>query len=333
VPLGDLRERRRLLTTVLVGAGAALAACAAAPTFPVLAAALIAAGVLSVVAQILVPLASTLAGPGEGGRAVGQVMSGLLIGILMARILSGLVAEVGGWRLVFALGAAAMLVLSLLLRRTLPRVPPAEELPYRRALRSVLALIGEEPVLRQRMALGVLQMGGFAVLWTSIAFLLGASPYGYGKGAIGLFGLAGVAGALVAPRAGRLADRGHGRAALSGFLLAILASWGLLALGGTSLAALVAGVVLLDLGIQGAQISNQSAIYALRPEARSRLTTAYMVAVFLGGALGSVLSAALYGAAGWGAVCALGAALAATALAIWAATHRVGGPAPAQEPA
>jgi predicted MFS family arabinose efflux permease len=137
----------------------------------------------------------------------------------------------------------------------------------------VLALIGEEPVLRQRMALGVLQMGGFAVLWTSIAFLLGAAPYGYGEGVIGLFGLAGVAGALVAPRAGRLADRGHGRAALSGFLLAILASWGLLALGGTSLAALVARVVLLDLGIQGAQISNQSAIYALRPEARSRLTT------------------------------------------------------------
>ncbi|MDQ6744466.1 MAG: MFS transporter [Actinomycetota bacterium] len=196
----------------------------------------------------------------------------------------------------------------------------SEQLSYPRALGSVLALIASEPVLRQRMALGVLQMAGFTVLWTSIAFLLGGPPYHYNEAIIGLFGLAGVAGALIAPRAGRFADRGHGRLALSAFLAAILASWGLLAGGRASLIALIAGIVLLDLGVQGAQVTNQSTIYALRPEARSRLTTAYMVSLFLGGVIGSLLSATVYGAGGWSATCVLGAGLAAVALAVWAAT-------------
>jgi predicted MFS family arabinose efflux permease len=322
VPLGDLRERRRLVCTVLIGAAGALAACAAAPGFAVLAAALVAVGAMSVVAQILVPLAATLAAPEERGEVVGSVMSGLLVGILGARIVSGLVAEVGGFRLIFALAAGAMLVLSLVLHRMLPRVPATEHMPYPRALRSVLELVAAEPVLRQRMALAVLQMANFTMLWTSVAFLLGAAPYGYGEAIIGLFGLAGVAGALIAPVAGRLADRGHGRRAMSAFLAALLLSWGLLAAGETSLVALIAGIALLDLGAQGAQISNQSTIYELQPEARSRITTAYMVALFLGGVIGSLISASVYDAAGWGATCALGAALAAIALGTWALTER-----------
>jgi predicted MFS family arabinose efflux permease len=327
VPLGDLRERRRLVTTMLVGAGIALAACAAAPSFGVLAGALIVAGALSAVAQIIVPLAATLAAPHERGQVVGSVMSGLLIGILGARIVSGVAAELGGVRLIFALAAGLMLAMALLLHRTLPRLPPVEHLSYRSALGSVLELIAAEPVLRQRMMLGALQMAGFTMLWTAVAFLLGGPPYHYGEALIGLFGLAGVAGALVAPVAGRLADRGRGRLALTAFLTAILASWALLAAGATSLTALIAGIVLLDLGVQGAQISNQSTIYALRPEARSRLTTAYMVSLFLGGVIGSLLAAGVYAAAGWGATCALGAVLAATALAIWAATRGRGRPA------
>jgi len=127
------------------------------------------------------------------------------------------------------------------------------------------------------MALGALAMAGFSVLWTSIAFLLARAPYEYGEGAIGLFGLAGLAGALFAPLAGRVADRGHDRLALGGALFATLASWALLALGGSSLAALIAGIIVFDLGIQASHINNQSAIYRLHPEARSRLTTAYMV--------------------------------------------------------
>jgi predicted MFS family arabinose efflux permease len=322
VPLGDLVERRRLICTVLLGTAAASAACAATPSFAVLAAALVGVGAMSVVAQVIVPLASSLAAPHERGKVVGTVMSGLLVGILASRTLSGLVAQLGGWRLVFALAAGAMLALSVVLRRALPSLPPSQPVRYRAALRSVLALVAEEPVLRQRMALGALGFAGFSVLWTSLTFLLSGPPYGYGEAVIGLFGLAGAAGAFVAPVAGRFADRGHGRLALSLFLAAVLASWGLLELGRSSLAALIAGIIVLDFGAQGAQISNQAAIYRLRPEARSRLTTAYMVSVFLGGVGGSLLSANVYGSFGWPATCALGAVLATGATVTWAATGR-----------
>jgi predicted MFS family arabinose efflux permease len=324
VPLGDIMERRRLISTILLGTTVALAVCAAAPSFAVLAAALLAAGALSVVAQIVVPLASTLASPEERGQVVGTVMSGLLVGILSARTLSGLVAQLGGWRLVFALAAGAMLVLSLTLWRMLPAMPQAEPVRYRAALRSVLALIAREPVLRQRMALGALGFGCFSVLWTSIAFLLSAAPYNYDEAVIGLFGLAGAAGALIAPVAGKLTDQGRGRLALGAFLATLLLSWGLLALGHSSLIALIAGIVVLDLGVQGAHISNQAGIYRLHAGARSRLTTAYMVSLFLGGIVGSTLSATLYAAHGWSAVCWLGAGLSTLALLVFSMTWRVG---------
>jgi predicted MFS family arabinose efflux permease len=273
------------------------------------------------VAQIVVPLASSLAGPEERGQVVGTVMSGLLIGILSARTLSGLVAELGGWRLVFGVGAVAMVVLALLLARALPLAPPPEPTTYPRVLRSVLTLIRTEPVLRQRMALGAFGFACFSILWTAIAFLLGGH-YGYGEGVIGLFGLAGIAGAAVAPLSGRLADRGHGRMAVTLFLVLLLASWALLDLGGTSIVALVAGIVVLDLGVQGAHINHQATIYALRPEARSRVTTAYMVSMFCGGVAGSVLAATVYGASGWDATCLLGAGMAGAALLVWGLTQR-----------
>jgi predicted MFS family arabinose efflux permease len=321
VPVGDLVERRRLIATLLLAAALAAAACAAAPVFGVLAAALVALGLLSTVAQIVVPLASSLAGPEERGQVVGTVMSGLLIGILAARTLSGLVAELGGWRLVFGVGAVAMVVLALLLARALPVAPPPEPTTYPRVLRSVLTLIRTEPVLRQRMALGAFGFACFSILWTAIAFLLGGH-YGYGEGVIGLFGLAGIAGAAVAPLSGRLADRGHGRTAVTLFLVLLLASWALLDLGGTSIVALVAGIVVLDLGVQGAHINHQATIYALRPEARSRVTTAYMVSMFCGGVAGSVLAATVYGASGWDATCLLGAGMAGAALLVWGLTQR-----------
>jgi len=211
LPIGDIVERRRMIATILLGTAAASAACAAAPSFALFAAAMVALGALSVVAQVIVPLASTLAAAHQRGQVVGTVMSGLLIGILMARTLSGVVAALGGWRLVYALAAGGMLALSATLRRALPVVAPAERVAYRAVLRSIVALIAQEPVLRQRMALGALQFAVFSVLWTTIAFLLGSAPYHYGTAVIGLFGLAGAAGALVAPLAGRIGDRGRGQ--------------------------------------------------------------------------------------------------------------------------
>jgi predicted MFS family arabinose efflux permease len=322
VPLGDLLERRRLISTTLVFTAIAQVIAAAAPGIAVFAAALVLVGVTSVVAQVIVPMSSTLAADYERGRVVGRVMSGLLIGILLARTVSGLVAAVTGWRSVFAFAAVAMLVLAAALRRVLPVVEPTSELDYRSALRSVFALVAEHPVLRQRMGLGGLIFGCFSVLWTSLAFLLSGHHYHYGNATIGLFGLAGVAGASMAPIAGRLSDAGFARHATTGGLVILLASWALLALGATSLPALIAGIVALDLGVQAVHISNQSTIFALAPQARSRLTTAYMVAYFIGGAALSAATSALYGAGGWSTVCVLGAATAGLGLVVWGLTER-----------
>jgi predicted MFS family arabinose efflux permease len=321
VPLGDLLERRRLISRMLVITAAAQALAATAPGIAVLASALAVAGVTSVVAQIIVPMAASLATDQQRGQVVGTVMSGLIIGILVARTVSGLIASASGWRPVFIMAAAAMLLLAAVLHRALPEAGPGERVSYRALLRSVLDLVREERVLRQRMGLGAAAMGCFSILWTPIAFLLSGPPYRYCTALIGLFGLAGLAGAGIAPAAGRLADRGHGRYATLGAIVLLLASWGLLDLGASSLAALIAGIVVLDLGSQALHISNQSAIYALRPQARSRINTAYMVAYFLGGAAGSAAASVVYSAAGWTGVCALGAFTAAAALWFWFATR------------
>jgi len=322
VPLGDLLERRRLITRLLVITAAAEAAAAAAPGFAVLASALAIAGVTSVVAQIVVPMAASMAPEAQRGQVVGTVMSGLIIGIMLARMVSGLIASAGSWRPVYVMAAAIMLLLAAVLRRVLPEVRPTERMSYRALLRSVLDLVREEPVLRQRMGLGAAALGCFSILWTPIAFLLSGPPYHYGTAIIGLFGVAGLAGAAIAPVAGRLADRGRGRSTTLGAILALLGSWALLAPGAHSLAALIAGIVLLDLGSQALHISNQSAIYALRPRARSRLNTAYMVAYFVGGAVMSAAASLIYSVAGWGGVCVLGAATAAAALCLWLVTSR-----------
>jgi len=322
VPLGDLLERRRLITRLLVITAAAEAAAAAAPGFAVLASALAIAGVTSVVAQIVVPMAASMAPEAQRGQVVGTVMSGLIIGIMLARMVSGLIASAGSWRPVYVMAAAIMLLLAAVLRRVLPEVRPTERMSYRALLRSVLDLVREEPVLRQRMGLGAAALGCFSILWTPIAFLLSGPPYHYGTAIIGLFGVAGLAGAAIAPVAGRLADRGRGRSTTLGAILALLGSWALLAPAAHSLAALIAGIVLLDLGSQALHISNQSAIYALRPRARSRLNTAYMVAYFVGGAVMSAAASLIYSVAGWGGVCVLGAATAAAALCLWLVTSR-----------
>lgn len=331
VPLGDLVERRGLIVALLVLAAAGQVASAVAPGIAVLGAALLLVGITSAVAQIVVPLASSLAGGEERGRVVGTVMSGLLIGILLARTLAGLIAELGGWRLVFGVETVAMLVLAAVLWRSLPEAPAPSAVPggvgasasggarYRALLRSVLTLVREEPELRRRMGLGAIGMAVFSVLWTAVAFLLAREPFDYGDGAIGLFGLAGLAGALMAPLAGRLSDAGHGRAATTGALVSLVLSWVLLDLGGTSVVLLVLGIVVLDFAVQGLQITNQSTIYALRPDARSRITTAYMVAYFLGGVAGSTGASIVWSAGGWDAVCLLGGGVSAVGLVSWGA--------------
>src|ERR1700759_4249552 len=192
VPLGDLHARRGLISATMLVTALALVVSATAPAFAVLGSALAVVGLTSVVAQIVVPMSSSLSAEHERGSVVGTVMSGLLIGILLARTISGLIAAAMGWRTVFWFAAAAMVLLAAILRRALPRVPPTTDLSYGGLMRSIVSLIREEPILRQRMMVGALAFGCFSTLWTSLAFLLSGPPYNYGNGVIGLFGLVGV---------------------------------------------------------------------------------------------------------------------------------------------
>jgi predicted MFS family arabinose efflux permease len=319
IPLGDLLERRRLVCVLGAAAALALALAGSAPTGAVLLPATVLVGLLAVQAQTLVPLAASLASDEERGRVVGSVMSGLLVGILLARTVAGYVAELGSWRLVYFVAAVAMLAQSAVLRRALPRSrADAAETGYGALLRSIPSIVRDQPVLRLRSLYGALGMGAFSVLWTSIAFLLAKAPYGYSSGTIGLFGLAGAGGALIAVVTGRLADRGHVALTTAASCALLAVSWIPVALGSGSLAWLLVGVVVLDMAVQGLHLSNQSEIYRLAPEARSRINSAYMTSYFVGGAVGSALSAAAWAAGGWHEVCVVGAAFGVATVVVWA---------------
>jgi predicted MFS family arabinose efflux permease len=238
---------------------------------------------------------------------------------LLARTVSGLVAQAAGWRAIYWLSAALMVCFALVLWRALPSEAPRPSRSYRALVGSSLRLLAEEHALRRRAWHGACAFAAFSVLWTTIAFLLsggGGSPYHYSNAVIGLFGLVGAAGIVAANLAGSLADAAHSRAATVGAGILLAASFGLLWLGRTSLGALIAGIVVLDVGTQGMQITNQALIYALRPDARSRINSAYMVCYFGGGAAGSLGAGALYATAGWAGVCLLGVGFAAGTLAM-----------------
>jgi predicted MFS family arabinose efflux permease len=318
VPLGDLVERRRLVTIMCCLNAVTLALCGAAPnalTFFVTSALV---GVFAATAQILVAFAANLAAPAERGKVVGTVMSGLLLGILGARTVSGYLAQFGGgWRSVYWFAAVLMLLLSVALRLRLPQAPPVTDLRYTALLRSVLDLVREEPVLRVRSLYGALGFAGFSALWAPLGLMLAGPPHHLSTGLIGLFGLAGMAGALAAPVAGRTADRG--RSAHTTILCAILltVAWLPTALGHTNIPLLILGIIVFDFACQSLHITNQSEIYRLRPDARSRLTSAYMTCYFAGGVVGSALASIVYAAHGWSGDCILGAAFGACTVLLW----------------
>ncbi|MET9644283.1 MFS transporter [Streptomyces syringium] len=323
VPLGDVADRRRLIVGQLLLLVGALAVVAAAPTAAILLAGMAATGLLAVVTQTLVAFAASLAPPAGRGRVVGLVTSGVVIGILLARTASGLMADLAGWRSVYLASAALTASLALLLHRVLPRPgdAPPTTLRYGQLLRSTVTLFAREPLLRLRALFGLLIFAAFSTLWSSVALPLSEAPYFWSHSAIGALGLIGAAGALAATVAGRLNDRGLYRRT-TGIALALLAaSWLPLAFTRTSLWALVVGVILLDLAVQAVHVTNQTLIYALHPDAGSRLIGGYMVFYSIGSATGAIAATCLYTVAGWGAVCALGAAFSCLGLALWAFTR------------
>jgi len=313
VPLGDLLENRRLVLCGLGLTALALLAAAFASTPAQFLAAAFTIGLGAVVAQVLVPYAAHLAPLAVRGRVVGQVMSGLLFGIMLARPVSSLIANRWGWHTVFTGSAVAIALLALLLGRTLPARQPQTQHSYGALLRSLGALLLHERLLQRRACYQFFLFAAFSLFWTVAPLYLASPVFGLTQWGIAWFGLAGVAGAIAAPLAGRLADRGVGRGAsalamLAGalaFLLPLAATPG----GTAALALLTATAVLLDAGVSASLIFGQRALFASRPELRARLNGLFISIFFCGGALGSALGAWVYAHYGWSGAQALGCAL------------------------
>ena len=317
VPLGDLFEQRRLIVSMTVLSALGLLLSAFAPSLPLLLLGTAVTGLFSVSAQVLVPMAASLTDPQSRGRVVGTLMSGLLLGILLARTVAGSLSSAGDWRTIYLLAAALMFISAIALYCALPNHHQSAGLSYPKLLGSVFRLFVEEPVLRLRALLGLLTFSLFALFWTPLAFLLALPPYGYSDAVIGLFGLAGAVGAVAANWAGRMADRGKGRQATTAGLLVLLACWLPMAFAGSSLAALLIGVLALDFAVQLVHVSNQNAVFQIRPTARNRLNAGYITCYFIGGALGSLAGAQTYPVYGWEGIVMVGAVIAALTLAVW----------------
>ncbi|WP_344751047.1 MFS transporter [Micromonospora olivasterospora] len=329
VPLGDLLANRGLVVSMLSAGSVALAATALAPNPVALLISLAVVGLSSAAINVLIQLAATLAGDHERGRVVGTLMTGLLLGVLLARTVSGAVGDMAGWRAVYALGAVLIAVLALALRPGLPALTARGGTSYPRLLASIVAIVRRERFLRRRMAFGFVGFAAFQLLWTALPFLLAAEPYSYSSTTIGLFGLIGAAGVVCAQVAGRLLDRGLTHPATGVLTLSLAVAWATAFSGRTQLVLLVAGIILLDIGVQGIHVLNQTRIYVFEPAIRSRVTTAYMTSYFLGGAFGGGLAVFLVPRTGWTGVCVAGGVLATAAALLWLADRGVAEPATA----
>lgn len=322
VPLGDLVERKRLIVLQCLALTVALALVAVAPSAGLVLAASLGVGLLASVAQQVVPFAANLAPDERRGAIVGTVMAGLLCGILLSRTLAGLVAGVFGWRAMFWLAVPLLLATVAMMAAMLPRSrPQPTDMTYGGLIASLWGLWREFPALRRATYAQCCQFGVFSVFWTILALRLQEPQFGLGPEAAGLFGILGAAGVLAAPIAGRIADRsGPHRLIVLGSVLT-LASWLVFAFW-QSIAGLVVGVLVLDAAVQLSQISNQSIIYALRPEARSRINTVYMAIMFLAGAACSGAATAVWHGWGWSGVSALGIAISVVGLGLQALRRR-----------
>jgi len=320
-PLADMKERKRLVLICLAIAIIALLGAALSPSAEILIAASYFIGVFSLIPQLLVPMTAHLAKPEERGRKIGFVMSGLLIGILLSRTFSGEVGKYFGWEAMFYIAAGLMVITWLVLFVTLPRVQPAYKGTYGSLMRSMVTLIRTEPVLRIAAFRGGLCFACFMAFWSTLTALL-HDNMGKGSDVAGMFGAIGAVGAFAAGLMGRLSDKRNAYT-LSAFTLGLIVlSFVIFYFSAYSLIGLVVGVIVMDAGVQATHISNQSLVYALKPEARNRLNTIYIVTYFIGGSLGTYIASLAWTHFKWTGVCAVGFGLSAVALVFHFANHK-----------
>ncbi|AMM19330.1 MFS transporter [Frondihabitans sp. PAMC 28766] len=322
VPLGDVLSRRILVPIALLCATAALLASALAPTFGVLLVTLSLVGLTTVSGQILVPLAGDLADDENRGRIVGTVVSGILIGILVSRTVAGLVAGAAGWRAIYFAAAALAFVLAILVFFAVPRLTPRATMRYPALIGSVFAIVRRERVVRWSLVLGGTSFMVFTMFWTSLTFLLSAPPFSFSVTLIGLFGLVGLAGAAAAQRVGRLTDRGLGLPVIGVAWALVVVAFAVGGLGQRSVPVIIVAILLLDVAIQGHNITVQSRMFQVDPQARSRLNTAFVTNNFIWGAVGSGLATFLWDHGGWEAIMVAAAVLSGFALTVWALGRR-----------
>jgi len=319
LPLGDRLVHRRFIPCLLTITALGLILAGLAPSLPVLLAATLIIGAATVVPQVIIPMAAGLVAEDRRGHVTGVLLSGLIGGILLARAFSGLLGQWLGWRAPYLVAACAVLALAVALARTLPRTRPTSSQRYPQLVIESLRLLRAEPELRRSCLYQATIFAAFNAAWTTIALYLTAPAYGLGTSAVGLIALVGAGSMCATPAVGRRIDS-HGPDGVN--LIAILgaiAAAAVLTLGDVrgplGLAALTAGMLLLDVAMQSGQVANQMRVFGLRPDARARLNTAYMTCAFLGGSAGSLLGVRAYDSVGWLGVCGLIAVLSAIALA------------------
>jgi predicted MFS family arabinose efflux permease len=314
VPLGDMVRRTTLFTVTLLAAAVSLVATAFAPTLAWLIAASFITSFTSVAPQLLTPLAAQLAGPQQRGRAVGIVMFGLLCGILLSRTISGLLAASFGWRAVYGLAAVAMIAVLALLAAIVPRTEPGFTGSWTELMGSLWTLLRDAPLIRQTSCVAALQFAAFSAFWTTLAFHLHALDAHYGSGTAGLFGLVGVVGASASTVAGKWTDSRDARFVVLAGSLVLVASYVVFALFGGTLGGLVAGVILLDLGLQSGHVANLARNMGIQAGAMNRTNTLYMTIRFAGGALGTAVGTYAWSVWRWPGVCATGLGFAAASV-------------------
>lgn len=314
IPLADMFKRKRLMLIDFAFIVTSLLLAATAQQVWVLAVSSFMIGVSSVIPQILVAMGAHLANPAERGKKIGFIMSGLLIGILLSRTVSGFVGEHMGWRAMFYIAAGIMLLMWVLIAIVVPEVEPDYKGSYGSLMKSLVSITRQEPKLRLAAFRGALCFACFSAFWTTLVFLLREPPFNEGSAVAGAFGLIGAFGALAASLIGRLSDKANPNRLITYTLLLLLVSFVIFWLFSHSLAGLIIGVVLMDMGVQATHISNQAIIFSLNANARNRINTVYMVSYFIGGSAGTFLASKIWGSYHWAGVCAVGITLSAIVL-------------------